>query len=541
MSFRDRAMDWAFRSAPQLDASQFFSAADSAGRLFDRAIGVVSPDTAVRRTRARQTLARYEGAEPSRHRQLIRNASSGNTEVQRSAKALREIARDFDRNHDLARGVLSVLVRNIVGPHGIGVEFMPRKLNGDIDHDFAEQLTHLHNDWKRRPEVTWENQWAAAERLACRTWCRDGEMFSQLLMGRIPTLDHGTAVPFSIEMLEPDLCPLDYNDPSRNIRQGIQRTTWGRATSYWVYKGHPGDLYHSVNTLYPALKQVDGQRMIHPFMSDRIGQGRGVSIFASVINRLHDVKDYEDSERIAAKVAASMAAAIIKGSPDLYLEGDDVASREQRHMKFSPGMIFDNLYPGESVQPIDSQRPNSNLWEYRKGQLQAMSRGTDVGYSSSSGDYDGSYSSQRQELVEQDAAYGVLADQFIGAFTQPITNAFVRMAVLSGAVKVPDDIDPLHMDNAEYHRAPMPWIDPLKEAKGIQTSLESNMTSEPEELRKRGKNPRDVLRQRRDFRQLAEHYNVPLIDAKNAAANEGAGHFNEDQDAEDAKANSNKA
>lgn len=537
LSLRQRAFDWALeRAAPEQVAQYVASGSFTAARVIDRAVGVFSPDRAVQRAKSRQTLARYEGAQPSRHRRTIRNSSSGDMEVQRDARVLREIARDFDRNLDLARGVLSILVRNIVGPTGIGIEPMPRRFDGTIHHEFADALLQLHTDWKRRPEVTQSRQWASCERLACRSWLRDGEMFAQLLVGRIPTLDHGTRVPFSLELLEADLCPLEFNDASRNIRQGVEHNTWGRKLAYHVYKGHPGDAFALVNTLWPELKRVDAQRILHPIMSDRISQMRGVSIFASVLNRLHDVKDYEDSERVAAKVAASMAAVIVKGGPEAYGEVGDLPD-DKRYMKFAPGTIFDDLAPGERVEPIDTKRPNTNLPDYRKGQLQAASRGTEAGYSSMSGDYDGSYSSQRQELVEQDASYGVLADEFIGAFSQPAYNTFVRAAIASGQVRVPDDVDPLRVDEAEYHRPPMPWIDHDKEMKGIERALANNLTSEAEEMRKRGRNYRDVLRQKADFRNYATDLGVPLLEHNTQAAGAPAANDSAEEENDDAEAN----
>ncbi|WP_038896817.1 phage portal protein, partial [Xanthomonas vasicola] len=59
--------------------------------------------------------------------------------------------------------------------------------------------------------------------------------------GAVPYLEHGGGVPYSIEMLEADLVPLDFNDPARNILQGVERNAWGRPVAYHVYKQHPGD------------------------------------------------------------------------------------------------------------------------------------------------------------------------------------------------------------------------------------------------------------------------------------------------------------
>jgi lambda family phage portal protein len=235
--------------------------------------------------------------------------------------------------------------------------------------------------------------------------------------------------------------------------------------------------------------------MHHIASLDRIGQLRGVSEFASVITRLEDIKDYEESERIAAKVAASLTAYVKKGSPDNFGADPDAPADQPRELNLSPGMIIDSLAVGEEIGMIDSNRPNPNLVTFRQGQLRAVAAGLGGSYSSISRDYSGTYSSQRQELVEQWIHYAVLCDEFVGQFVQPTWNDFVLAARLSGVVPMPADVDPDTADDALFVGQSMPWIDPLKEAMAWQALVEAGFASEVEVMRKRGVNPRDVLEQ----------------------------------------------
>ncbi|WP_155561344.1 phage portal protein, partial [Xylella fastidiosa] len=102
---------------------------------------------------------------------------------------------------------------------------------------------------------------------------------------------------------------------------------------------------------------------------------------ASTFTRIEDLKDYEESERIAAKIAACMAAVIIKGDPGQY-DPEKYPSTGQRMMRFQPAMIFDGLNPGERIDPIDSTRPNPNLESYRDGQLRAIAAPMRISFSS---------------------------------------------------------------------------------------------------------------------------------------------------------------
>src|SRR5690606_22919623 len=134
-------------------------------------------------------------------------------------------------------------------------------------------------------------------------------------MGPVPMLDHGTRVPLSLELFEPDMVPFSLNDMTRGIRQGIELNAWGRPRAYWVHKYHPTDGHVLASS--QDLKRIPTDRILHITNVDRIGQLRGVSLFASVITRLEDIKDYEESERVAAKIAAMLTAYVKRGTPEM--------------------------------------------------------------------------------------------------------------------------------------------------------------------------------------------------------------------------------
>lgn len=485
----------------------------------DRLIAAISPGWGVSRLRHRAALAYYEAVKTNRLRRARTKDGTGDQVVAGNAQSLRVYARDLERNHDIARGALDRLVQNVVGPAGIQIEPQPRTLSGDIHDALTREILALWRDWTKRPEVTFQHSWPSAQRMLARTWFRDGDAFAQRLLGKIGNLNHGTAVPYSLELLEPDDCPLDYNDDARAIVQGVERSTWGRPLAYWLYKTDPSKLLRLVTVA--DLKRVPAERMLHVKLSDRIRQARGVSVFASVITRLDDIKDYEESERIAAKVAASMAAYIKKGMPDMYTNSTDEDGEPiPRNMKFRPGAIFDDLEPGEEIGMIDSKRPNPELVNFRNGQLRAAAGGIGISYSSFARDYNGTFSAQRQELVEQYGAYGILAGEFGDRVVYPVYEDFLAVAVLSGQLTLPADLDPRTLDDCILIPPQMPWIDPEKEASAWVLQEEAGYASGPEIIRRRGQNPRDVLEQEANWqRMLREKGLAPDKQTANANAN----------------------
>ena len=466
--------------------------------MLERLIESISPKWASQRARHRRIKASYEGAEPSRTRSISSMGGSPNQLTSRSATKLRNEARHLERNLDLARGALDVLVANVVGT-GVRPEPQIRQRNGEMATELNEQIQELWEDWAHKPEVTWTHDLYGMQRLACRAWLRDGEVFGQMISGRRNGLDHGTRVPYSVELIESDWVPFEVNEPG--VVQGIAVNEWGRPRGYWVHKMHPNDLVG-----FGSLKRVEADRMVHLALRDRIRQMRGVTAFASVINRLKDIKDIEESERVAARVAAAMAGYIKKGEPAMY--GQDATGRndasEYREIDWEPGIIFDDLRPGEEVGTIGSQRPNNALIPFRESQLRAFAAGFGSSYSSTSKDYNGTFSAQRQELVEQHLHYGVLHSQFVAQFHRPIYERFIDVVL---SMVDAQGIDQGTIYNASHSRPVMPWVDPVKEAKALEIMRDRGWKSDSQIVRERGENFQrtiDQIRRDQDYKAANE-------------------------------------
>jgi lambda family phage portal protein len=463
----------------------------------DRLIAPFSPHSALKRLHARAALASYEAATPSRMRKFRRDNSGPNKLAEKSAVALRMQMRYLERNHDITKGSLDVLVNNTVGPNGIGVEFQPRKLDGSIHEAYAAQLAEAHEDWQRRPEVTHRRDWQACQRITARSKFRDGEMFAQRIMGQVPSLDHGTRVPYSLELMEADLCPYEFSDSGKGIYNGCEVNEWGRVRAWHLFKRHPGELMN-LPTLQD-LKRIPSDRMLHVAELHRIGQMRGITPYASVINRIEDIKDYEESERVAAKIAARMGPYIKRLAPSE--EGytgpttDASGNPVPRSLSWEVGQIYDQLAVGEEIGMIDTNRPNPNLITFRSGQLRAFAAGIAASYSSVSRNYEGTYSTQRQELVETFVHYAVHTDDFVGQFNRPVTEDFVTTADLSGVARMPRDLKPGSQFDVLYLAPSMPWIDPAKEALAWLTLVQAGFASEVEVIRRRGQSPESMLEQ----------------------------------------------
>ena len=469
----------------------------AAASLTDRLIAAVSPAWALRRTQARRALAYYEAARPDRQRKARREYGSGSTAVRTAGTSIREQARHLEQNHDLARAVLRVLVNSTVGSAGIQVEPTPLRADGSVDEALAKAMLDIWDEWGEAPEVTRQLSWPKVQRLLARTKYRDGEALARVIGANMP-IRHATDIPLSLELLEPDFLPLGHDTEyqGRKIKDGIELNGWGQPVGYWLYRGHPGE-YDGSLIPWSQLNRIDASDILHLVQRDRLHQRRGMSDFASVIERFDHLRDYETSETIAAKVAASLGAAIKKGTPDLYQ--DDTGSDGEtipRDLKFRPGMIFDDLLPGESIEMIGSNgRPNAQLIDFRNSLLKAATSGMGASYSAVSRVYDGNYSARRQELVDVWVDYAVLSQDLAAELVRPVYRRVLTAALAVGRLRLPADMPLRRALQAAYVMPSMPWIDPAKEATAWQTLIQQGLASGPEIVRKRGRAPADILRE----------------------------------------------
>ena len=495
--------------------------------FLDRAVAFISPSKGLKRISDRLRVNNfYDAAKPRTDRRPRTDRGSGDAHTAMAGDQLRIMARDLDGNHDLASGVLDILVNRTVG-RGIRYEPQVKDLDGELHDDFNELLLDRHTRWAERPDVTREMSYGETERLFARTYFRDGEAFKVYHQGKMQKLKHRTPTLLSLDVFEPDYCPLGYNNQSENIIQGVKKNGWGEPKTYFFHKHHPGSL-RGVAAMGNDFKAVPAYFVNHVKHTKRLGQTRGVSIFHSVMLRLDDLKDYEEAERIAARIAAKMVAAISKGSPDDYgdaridSEGKEQSGREtimpheQPDQIFENGMTFLDLAPGESVDVIDSKRPNVNLEPFRNGQLRAVAAGAGVSYSSASKDYNGTFSAQRQELVEQQINYEVLLDYFVTHSSKPDYQRFVDMTLLAGEPefqRLMSQIDTRTLHDVECYGTAMPWIDPDKEAKAHGRLIDRNLMSESQAIRKRGDNPSMVYKQIARDQRLKKKYGIEEVES----------------------------
>lgn len=429
----------------------------------------------------------YDAAQPSQYHVTRTGTESGDAVMDQAGARLRNHSRYLDENHDLAIGVLDTLVNRTVGA-GLTPTPMVRDRTGELHEDVNEQLASIYRTWARAPDTTGQQSLGEAQRLVARSHFRDGEVLIQHMQGG--NFPHRGQVPYTVELLEADHLPFDLVGSAPTIVHGVEKSRTGEVVAFHLERDHPGD-HGAIGTgsLMRNTIRIPAARVTHLKLTKRISQTRGVPIFHGVIRRLEDLKQYEDSERIAARVSAAFTAFIRKGT-DYSKQG--TSTTPARVMEMAPGMIFDNLAPGEEIGTIGSNRPNPNLAAYVLDQIRRVAAGTGTGASSISRNYTGTYSSQRQELVEMQANYLRLFDYFLAHLVRPVHERLVETAVLASVLRVPRDVDRLTLTDFEASPPAMPWIDPAKEVRADAEAVAEGFKSRRQVIRERNGDPRRV-------------------------------------------------
>ncbi len=462
--------------------------------FIDRLLAPFAPSMVAQRLAARLAIQAYEAARPSRTHKAKGQPRSADLSLQVSAKSLRDQCRKLDEDHDIVTGLFDRLEERVVGGAGIGVEPIPLTYAGELHLDLAAEIKAAWAEWSLRPETSGELTRPQMERLVCRSWLRDGEALAQKLRGNVANYTYLTEVPFALELLEADYLPWDFNDEGAGILQGIERDAWRRRRAYHLLKQHPGSM-QGFGVRFQT-KRVDAERIIHIAYRKRIGQNRGLPLLHAVLIRLADIKDYEESERVAARISAALAMYIKKGAPDSYNLPQNGQPTGDRTFPIAPGMVIDTLLPGEEVGTISSNRPNPFLESYRNGQLKAVAAGSRSAYSTVSRSYDGTYSAQRQELVEAQLGYDLVQHEFIDYWARPVYREWLAMYLLTRGRPLPTDVDPKTLYGAIYQGPVMPWINPVHEATAWESLVEAGFADEAEVARARGRNPQELKRAR---------------------------------------------
>ena len=448
----------------------------------------------------------------------ITAGTSADAEIQGSLPRLRDRSRQMLRDTPYFAQIKRLIYTNVVGPHGMVLQMrVPRLRGGGMDERVNNEVEIAWRRWCRADvcDVRGQMSFVGFQRMAAGSWADAGEYLIRIV--RQP-FGRGNRIPIALEAIEADQLDLDYQGAlqshSNRWRMGIEIDRWGRAVNYAVLTSHPGDYLTTGLSIGQRRHEIiPAADMIHGYLADRPGQTRGVPIFAPVMTDAHQLDGYEEAAVIRARAAASQMGFIT--SPEGELLGDDVQDG-QRVSDFEPG-VFKYLRPGESVDIPQMNAPDAQLDMFVRQKVRRMAAGVGISYAAISRDASqASYSSQRQEYLQDQDHWRVLQEVLIEQLHQRVFEEWLPLAVLAGAVRIPDfEVRPdRYFDAVNWQARGWAWVDPKKEAEANVIEEQQGYNSKLKICASLGRDYEQILRDKAMEKQLESQYGVTMTAAE---------------------------
>lgn len=422
--------------------------------------------------------------------------STADVELYAALRILRGRSRELHRNDDYFRRFVNMLKTNVIGHEGIRLQAGYRMANGkDPDLDAIKKVESAWKKWGKRKYASvcgtmslWSTACQAAER-----WAVDGEVLIQLL----PGWDNGFG--FAIKVIEADQLDLMRNDvlPNGNtITMGVEKNKYGKPVAYHVLSSHPGDSMHAKQGAVST--RIGAEYIRHIFKKDRPEQSRGEPVVVSAMRRLRQLGAYEEAELVAARIAASKMGFYKTsegGEFDEDLvdeEGNPIEKSKDFATAAEPG-TFEVLPDGYDFVPWDPQHPNQAFGDFSKSILRGVASGFNVSYVGLSNNLEGvSYSSIRSGEMSDRDAWRVIQKMFVEQFYEEIFQAWLPMAIATGALDLPMSLKETWAE-VNWQPRGWGWVDPDKEIKSKERSVSNCFESLYDVVAETGRDLDEVL------------------------------------------------
>jgi lambda family phage portal protein len=439
--------------------------------------------------------------------------TSADAEIQGSLPRIRDRARSMDRDTPYVPQIKRLVRDNVVGPHGIQLQMRVMQLRGgQLDERINSSIEQGWRQWGNRDscDVAGQKSWLDFEWQAVMAGVDSGETIIRFV--RQP-FGRNNRIPLALEAIESDQLDLNHvgplKDPRNSWRMGIERDRWGRPQTYAILTAHPGD-YLTSGTNAASQRRVEyvpAEDIVHVFFPERLGQTRGVPRLHAVIADAHQANGYEEAATIRARTAASQMGFI--RTDDGELIGDGVMDN-QRVTDFEPG-VFKYLKAGEDVVVPQMQSPDSQFEMFVRQKGRRIAMGTGVSYASLTRDASqASYSSQRQEYLQDQDAWSVEQTMLIQRLHERVFAEWLPLAVLAGAVRLPDfELRPeRYLMAAQWQPRGWQWVDPKKEAEANVIMEGAGYVSKTQIIARLGTTYEQILKDKQQEQQLEAQYGV---------------------------------
>lgn len=436
--------------------------------------------------------------------------------IDRNQRALVARSREQAANNDYGKAFLRMCRQNIVGSTGVQLNAQSIDEKGKLDKLANDAIELAWRDWSKKQncDVTGKQSWRAIQSACVNSAAKDGEFFLRMVFGR----DAGPWG-FAVQVLDPQRCPVDMNDKNPRgagfIKQGIRFNRYGRPLSYFFSTTDETESDYRYGERY--FVEVPAEQIVHGFLSDIVGQKRGLPWMATALFRMRQLAGMEEAAIVNARVGANKLG-FIKWKDGFGPEhGDD-----DELIIDSEAGEWTVLPEGAEIQETNPQYPAGEYAPFMKQTLRGMAAGLGVQYNNLATDLEGvNFSSIRQGTLDEREHWKDLQEWLIENLMQPVFDAWLPRALLSARIQVKGR--PLKAERIErysqvsFQGRRWQWIDPRADVDAAVEAKNNGLTSPSQIIREQGRDPQTVWAESaRDVRAMIDSYVAEGLDEATA-------------------------
>lgn len=469
--------------------------------FFERAIATISPETALKRMKARHKLEvinDYANHGASTRKKSLAgwqtSSASAIEDIEQNVELLRERSRDLYEGAPIATGAIKTKRTNVVGA---GLKLNARidyqtlgitqqradELETQIEREFALWADSINCDAQKM------NDFYDLQRLAYLSFLISGDCFITLPVRKTK----GMPYDLRVQIIEADrVCnPERLETLNAKIINGVEIDGNGEVVAYHIAKHHPHSSKVELNqwSRVPKFGAKTGRiNVIHLMEAERPEQRRGIPLLAPVIESLKQLTRYTEAELIAAVVSGMFTVFIKTPFPEqpgnFGLNQSEEIDDEENIVEMAPGSI-QYLDEGEEAQISNPGRPNTAFDGFVTSMCRQIGVALEIPYEVLLKHFTSSYSASRAALLEAWKTFRNSREWLIKRMCMPIYEEFLSEAVAKGRIDLPgffsDPIIKKAYCGAEWNGPTQGQIDPKKEVEAAILRVEHGFSTHTKE------------------------------------------------------------
>lgn len=471
----------------------------------DNAISVIAPQTALKRTAARQKMEILNsgygnhGASTTKKSLAgwIHGGGSHREDIEDNISVLRQRSRDLYMGVPIANGAVKTMRTNVVGRGLYLKPTIDREVLGITPEAAKEIEKSIEREWRLwadSPDCDMErlDNFYELQQLAFLSWLESGDCLAVLPVKPRKNQPYDLRV----QLIEADRLssPNDFDTFDNKIVGGVEVDDSGEVIAYHISKHHPlSYAYTSMEwTRVAAYGGITGRRnVLHLMSRERIGQRRGVPFLAPVIESLKQLGRYTDAELVAAVVSGMFTVFIEKQSESeddsigsMIPDEQQVDAEDDTTIELAPGAVID-LNEGEKAHDMNPGRPNANFGGFVEAICTQIGASLEIPYELLMKRFNSSYSASRGALEEAWKMFKMYRVWLSNDFCQPIYEEWLTEAIAKGRIKAPGFLtDPLRHKaycQAEWNGPARGMLNPVQEVSAAEKRVANGFSTRANE------------------------------------------------------------